>query len=244
MTRTANPVLTRLLALALAASGAALGGCTMTGHPEDANASVPVDYRQRHPITIQERDRTLELLVGHARGVLTPSQRAEVSAFVSTWRRDATGGIIIDVPTNAPNADAAGHVAREIQSVLRAEGVPARAVVMRKYQPADPLVMATIRMNYPRIAADAGPCGLWPDDLGPSMNATHNYNRPYHNLGCATQRNMAAMVENPADLIQPRAETPAYAGRRNQVFEKYRKGESTATVYPDADKAKISETGK
>ena len=55
---------------------------------------------------------------------------------------------------------------------------------------------------------------------------------------------MPAMVENPADLIQPRAETPAYAGRRNQVFEKYRKGESTATVYPDADKAKISETGK
>ena len=32
--------------------------------------------------------------------------------------------------------------------------------------------------------------------------------------------------------------------RRNAAFEKYRKGESTATNYPETDKAKLSDTGK
>lgn len=234
----------KLIMLTALAATTALGGCSVTSKPEDANAMIPVDYRQRHPITIQERDRTLEILVGHGRGVLMPAQRAELSGFISSWRKEATGGIIIETPTHAPNAEAARQIVNEIRSALRAYGVPARAVAVRPYRPADPMTLATVRINYPRIAADAGPCGLWPEDLGPSMNATHNYNRPYYNLGCATQRNMAAMIDNPADLIQPRAETPAYSIRRNTVFDKYRKGQSTATVYPDADKAKISETGK
>ena len=104
---------------------------------------------------------------------------------------------------------------------------------------------ATIRLSYPKISAVAGPCGLWPADLGPSIhNYDYNENKPYYNFGCATQRNLAAMIDNPADLEQPRPESPAYTARRNAAFEKYRKGESTATTYPEADKAKLSDTGK
>jgi pilus assembly protein CpaD len=55
---------------------------------------------------------------------------------------------------------------------------------------------------------------------------------------------MAAMIDNPSDLVQPRSETPAYTVRRTEAFEKYRKGTSSATNYPDAEKAKISDTGK
>jgi pilus assembly protein CpaD len=72
----------------------------------------------------------------------------------------------------------------------------------------------------------------------------YNENKPYHNFGCATQRNLAAMIDNPADLEQPRPESPAYTTRRNAAFEKYRKGEPTNTTYPEADKAKLSDTGK
>ena len=55
---------------------------------------------------------------------------------------------------------------------------------------------------------------------------------------------MAAMIDNPSDLVQPRNETPVYTARRNKSFERYRKGETTATVYPESDKAKLSDTGK
>jgi pilus assembly protein CpaD len=105
--------------------------------------------------------------------------------------------------------------------------------------------MAAIRLSYPKLRAEAGPCGLWPEDLGPSIKNKGYYdNKDYYNYGCAYQRNMAAMVDNPSDLVQPRPETPAYTIRRSEGFEKYRKGNPTATQYPDAEKAKLSDTGK
>jgi pilus assembly protein CpaD len=105
--------------------------------------------------------------------------------------------------------------------------------------------MAAIRLNYPKISAVAGPCGLWPEDLGPSIdNKSWFDNKSYYNFGCANQRNLASMVDNPSDLVQPRPETPAYWPRRNAAFEKYKRGTSTATTYSESDKAKLSDTGK
>ncbi len=52
------------------------------------------------------------------------------------------------------------------------------------------------------------------------------------------------MVDNPADLVQPRGESPAYTPRRTVVLEKYRKGEGTATTYPNADQGMISDVGR
>ena len=116
---------------------------------------------------------------------------------------------------------------------------------MRHYHPDDPRMLPPIRLSYPRIAAAAGPCGLWPEDLGPSLlDNGYSENKPYYNLGCASQRNLAAIVDNPSDLVQPRPETPAYTMRRTEAFEKYRKGEPTTTNYPETEKAKLSDTGK
>jgi pilus assembly protein CpaD len=225
----------RLAAVAVLA--ASLAGCYTA---RDTVADVPRDYRQRHPITLQEGDRTVQVFVGANRGGLAPAQRADVLAFANAWKRDATGGVIIEVPSGTPNERAAADSMREIQSILAAAGVPGDGIAVRPYRPTDPAKLATIRLNYPRITAEAGPCGLWPNDLGSSDLE----NRPHWNLGCATQRNLAAMVENPADLVQPRGEGPAYRGRRTVVLDKYRKGESTATVYPKEDQGKISDVGK
>src|SRR5664279_3155999 len=129
------------MAGALVGLAVALGACT---HTDDVlTASVPDDYRLRHPIAIQEADQSIVFFVGHARG---------------------------------------------------------------------------------------GLCGLWPEDRGRSIkNKRYFENKPYYNFGCAYQRNMASMVDNPSDLVQPRSETPAYTTRRTTAFEKYRKGTSTTT---------------
>src|SRR5437899_2701600 len=229
---------------ALAGLSVALGACTYT-NGEVVTASVPDDYRLRHPIAIQEADRSVVIFVGHARGGLSASQRADVMGLAQTWVREGTGAIVADLPVNTPNARAAVDAFREIQALLAAAGVPPRGIVVRHYHPQDPRQMATIRLNYPKISAVAGPCGLWPEDLGPSIkNKSYSENKSYYNFGCAYQRNMAAMIDNPEDLVQPRSETPPYTPRRTAAFEKYRKGQPTTTTYPDADKAKLSDTGK
>ncbi len=221
----------------------ALGACTNTA--EVVTGSIPDDYRQRHPIAIQEADRSVVIFVGHARGGLSGSQRADVLGRAQTWLREGTGSIVADVPVDTPNARAAADSFREIRALMAAAGVPPRGITMRHYHPDDIRTLATIRLSYPKISAVAGPCGLWPEDLGPSVfNPRYNENKPYYNFGCANQRNLAAMIDNPSDLVQPRPETPAYTVRRTEAFEKYRKGTTTTTVYPEAEKAKLSDTGK
>jgi pilus assembly protein CpaD len=233
----------RLLGALLGLS-AALGACANSGG-EVVTASVPSDYRLRHPIAIQEADRSVVIFVGHARSGLSASQRADVVGLAQTWAREGTGAVVADVPVDTPNARAAAATFREVQALLAAGGVPPRGITLRHYHPDDPRAFPTIRLSYPRIAAIAGPCGLWPEDLGPSIaNPDYSENKPYHNFGCATQRNLAAMIDNPSDLEQPRSETLAYTARRTAAFEKYRKGEPTSTIYPEADKAKLSDTGK
>jgi len=222
---------------------AVLGACQQT--TELVTATVPTDYRLRHPIAVQEGNRSIVIFVGHARGGLSAPQRNDVTGLAQTWVREGTGSIVADVPVNTANARAASATYRDIRSVLTAGGVPSTAIVLRQYQPEDIRTFPTIKLSYPKISAVAGPCGLWPEDLGPNLQDTgYNENRPYHNFGCATQRNLAAMVDNPADLEQPRPETPAYTPRRNIAFDKYRRGVSTATAYPESDKAKLSDTGR
>lgn len=228
---------------ALVGLSAALGACQQTG--ELVTASVPTDYRLRHPIAVTEANRSIVVFVGHGRGGLSAPQRSDVIGLAQTWVREGTGGVIADVPVETANARAAAATYREIRTVLAVGGVPSSAITMRQYHPDDLQTLPTIRLSYPRISAVAGPCGLWPEDLGPNIYDTgYNENRPYHNFGCATQRNLAAMVDNPADLVQPRSETPAYTARRNVAFDKYRKGVTTTTSYPESEKAKLSDTGK
>jgi pilus assembly protein CpaD len=231
------------IAGALVGLAVVLGACTHTD--EAVTASIPDDYRLRHPIAIQEANQSVVIFVGRARGGLSASQRADVMGLAQTWRHEATGPISADVPVDTPNARAAADAFREIQALLSAAGVPPRGIVVHQYRPDEARQMATIRLNYPKISAVAGPCGIWPEDLGPSIkNKGYIDNKPYYNFGCSYQRNMAAMIDNPSDLVQPRPETPAYTERRSEGFEKYRKGNPTTTVYPEAEKAKLSDTGK
>ena len=227
--------------LAVGTLAAMLGGCYRTQVAQQP--PYPTDYRQRHPITLKEGERTVEVFLGRNRGGLTPSQRADVLSFAQAWRREATSGIIVDVPRGGPIDHAAADSMREVHSIFAASGVPRNAVYVRNYRPS-PTSLASIKLNYAELTAHAGPCGRWPADLGPSIDSKEYENRPYWNLGCATQRNLAAMVDNPADLVQPRGETPAYAGRRSVAIDKYRKGESPSGTYDGYDKGKISEVGK
>lgn len=226
-----------LLGLSLAVSGC----YTPSGA---TRADIPTDYRKRHPIAISEGERTLEIFIGTNRGGLSPGQRADVLAFAQAWKREATGGIILDLPSGTTNETAAADASNEIRAIFAASGIPTYGVNVRPYKPTDPRKLATIRLNYSKIVAEAGPCGLWPHDLGPAADPSYAENRPYWNLGCASQRNLAAMVDNPADLVQPRGETPANAARRSVVLDKYRKGEDTSTTYRKPDAGKITDIGK
>jgi len=239
-TKRRNQQVNALKAMAVVVTGVWLAGCKTT---ETADTiPYPYDYKQRHPITLQEGKRTVELFVSKRLAGLTPAQRSTVGAFAHNWHRDAAGGVDIRVPSGGN--DRASETAAEIRAILVEAGVPQNSIAIRRLRSADPSQLTPVVLSYPRITAAAGPCGRWPNDLGPGAGIEYDTNEPYWNLGCSMQRNLASMVEEPADLVQPRGETPAYMARRSVVIDKYRKGEDTTTQYRDADKAKIADVGK
>src|SRR5579884_3878872 len=153
-----RPAIRLLVALGFALM---LTACNRTA--EVAEVPYPADYRERHPITLREGERTVEVFVGSKRAGLTPAQRADVLAFAQIWRREATSGIVIEAPQNGSAARSAAATMREIHSILAASGVPAGAIAVRGYAVA-PGALASIKLSYAKISADAGPCGLWPKD--------------------------------------------------------------------------------
>lgn len=231
---------TALRLVALGGLAVTLAGCYQHTVARD---NYPYDIRQRHPITLRQGRQTVEVFLGRYRGGLTPSQRADVLSFAQGWRHDGTSGIVIDVPTNRTTARAASDSLRQIYSIFAASGVPRDAVRMRRYR-ASGTALSSIKLNYDKLVAHAGPCGQWPKDLGPAGGKAYVKNHPYWNFGCSMQHNIAAMVANPADLVQPRGTTPPYEARRAEAIGKYAKGQSPSGRYEGYDKAKISDLGK
>jgi pilus assembly protein CpaD len=234
---------TRLALRLVAAGGLAtlLAGCYY--QTEAQQNAYPTDYRVRHAITVREGTQSIEVLIGRNRGGLTPSQRADVLAFAQAWRHEAGSGIIIDEPRGGPADHAAADSIREIRSIFTAIGVPASAIYVRPYKPSRS-ALASIKLNYSKLVAETGPCGQWPRDVGPSYESGFAENQPYWNLGCASQRNLASMVDNPADLIQPRGEMPAWAPRRDAAVDHWRKGENPSGNYVGFDTGKITDIGR
>jgi pilus assembly protein CpaD len=75
----------------IAARAAAIGGLAvlLAGcYQTNQQATLyPNDYRLRHPITLQDGQRTVEVFVSRNRGGLSPEQRADVMAFAGQWKR-------------------------------------------------------------------------------------------------------------------------------------------------------------
>src|ERR1041384_2398668 len=99
------------IAGALAGLAVVLGACTHTDETTPT-ASIPDDYRQRHPIAIQEANTSIVVFVGRGRGGLSAEQRADVIGLAQRWSRDGTGGITADLPVDTPNARPAADAMR------------------------------------------------------------------------------------------------------------------------------------
>lgn len=222
-------------ALLLGIASVAIAGCQ---HDRIVTGTLPADYRDRHPIQVNEGTRSVQMLIGSGRGGLTPEQRALAGGFASQWRRYGSGPMTIELPVGVQNEVSSSRTVRELKSLLISSGVHPRAIQIQAYQAATPANVAPVRLTFSAVNATvASRCHLGQDNLGPSPNPNWPQNYSPNNFGCATQNNLAAAVAHPEDLVQPRAEQPAYAARRKTAIEKYRQGQDPSTIYPNATKA-------
>lgn len=226
----AKPAPRRLVHLvSLMTGGLAAMGLAGCGHeragPQVAGFTL-VDASQRHPILVSQQPTTMSLRVPRGSGGLAPRQRAQVVEFASRYRASDAGDsrLVIAAPSGSPNEVAALSSVHEIHDILVDSGFSPSAIIVEAYtEERDP--HPPVRLSYLRYVAEAPECGSWPANL-----AREPQNLPYENLGCATQRNLAVMVANPGDLLGPRGETARASERRDVVWEKYVRGQSTTAA--------------
>jgi pilus assembly protein CpaD len=218
------PTGTVVTGLLLATMAVGLSGCR--SDLEDPGVHVAswamIDARQRHPIVVTDQPANLNLRVSVGAMGLTPAQRAQAIHFFRTY---GSGGgsarLAIGVPSGSANEGAAVRALRDLRTIVHEAGIDEANVTVGPYR-ASRDASAPIKLTYARFVAEAPECGHWPDNL-----AHDRKNLPYANLGCASQRNLAAQIANPADLLGPRSMTPAPAERRDVVYDNFVKGRPT-----------------
>lgn len=201
-----------------------LSGCSTTAPHHTAVGTVPDDYRIAHPIMIDERLETMDVPVGIDAG-LSRAMRGNVAGFGQRFRASRGEAMVIVLPDGSPNETNAERVGHQVHDILVAAGISPAKLDFRHYRASGKESGAPIRLAYSKIAAHVEGCGKWTD----RVEGAPGINRNYGNYGCATQANLAAMVDNPLDLVYPREMAPADAGRRYTVLDAYRQGKTFAS---------------
>jgi pilus assembly protein CpaD len=190
-------------------------GCTsLSSH--DPNQMLAYDNNRRHPILISNEPETFDMRVGMNGPALSPQIETAVRQYVSEYRSNGTGSITIQVPSGSANAVAAASTGHALHYALVRAGVPRGHIQVAPYEVGDHAELAPLRLSYLRVKAVVPTCGIWPETEANPID-----NSQYHNFGCATTQNLAAMTANPADLLRPRPMTPADGQRRAAVMQIY-----------------------
>lgn len=219
--------LTRTAALlASAAASVALIGCSTSdiNTPAEPNFGL-VAPAQRHPILVSQKPHSMSVHVARGSSGLTPKARADLLEFAARFRAADAGNsrLVILAPSGSANEIAAMNAVQQIRGLLVDNGYSESIVSVEAYDAGsdrEPVV----KVSYMRYEAEGPECGHWPTNV-----AYEPQNMTMPNIGCANQRNLAAMIVNPGDLLGPRTETPRSSERRDGVWEKYQKGQQTAS---------------
>ncbi len=205
---------------------AMLGACQSQTSYVEHQSIADFDYRKRHPIVITEAPENFDIPVAGEMRNLNGSMKTAVAAFGKQADIDGNGFVEILVPSGSGNEAAVKAVSPQIRTALKKGGVASEHIVMRSYAVSDMGASAPVRLSFMRVKGVVSDCGNWPYAM-----KSNDQNTDYHNFGCATQANLAAMVDNPADLLRPRPLGPNDPARTNEILAKNRSGELTPGQY-------------
>jgi pilus assembly protein CpaD len=181
----------------------------------DAVAVGLGDPELRHPIGFAPRTESLEVEVPAGAEGLSPNQQIDVYRFLQRYKHEAVGRLVLTTPSSGGDKAAFARSLREIQRQVSEAGIDYR---LRHDGPHDARSAGTpaIKLAYKGPVAVPPPCGDWTRDV-----ARNDDRVPYPNWGCATQHNLAVMVDNGRDLGQPQAEDPRSSERRSAAWSAY-----------------------
>lgn len=192
-------------------------------------ASVPFDYHARHPVVLTNAPVDLDIFPVGPDGKLDRRQAHDLAVFADDYRDKGQGVIVMRVPRGTVND---GNIQRTVEAVRRAlvvQGVRGD-IQIGSYAIGDPNIASPLHLSYARLQARvASHCGDWPDDLNSGSNVNTWENRSYYNLGCASTQTLTAQIDDPRDVLRPRADDPTDVQLRTRAIGSLRQGSDPST---------------
>lgn len=222
MTKHIAPILAGLAAFSAAA-------CSVTSEIPNR---LP---HEQHRITVREVREMVQIPVAPGQSDLRASDEYALRVAAEDFRHAGNGRVAIAVPAGQGDEDAARLIGAQARAALSRAGVDFRSIQTARYD-ARAEESAVVVVSYTRVVAEGPRCGESWDDIGHTLDGN-----PTMNFGCARQANLAAMIADPRDLINPRAVDPSDAGRRVEQMQAYRRGEPTAASRAETESASVSQ---
>lgn len=214
------------------ASIAVLLPLLLAGCPADM---VEHDQRISHPLTAEQKSAVALFDRADGGQGLSAFDRERLGRLATESLKRGAGPIQITIAAKPGDEALDRDFAQSLAGVLKDGGV---AEVQVKVVTGTGQEPGLAEVRVPIWVAVVPECGSFERGITPDYT-----NAPNSNWGCAIQRNMGLMVQNPADLIRAREASGRDANRASDVLGKYGKGEATGSATEAKSSGSTSSVG-
>jgi len=176
----------------------------------------------RNAVQVAESIERLELYTRPNGLELSARDTLAVSQFLDGYAYSGDGPLFINLPANALSGLGTQQAEAKIRQLMAQSGISSAALQTGQYASA-PGQPAPVIVSYRTLKAIPQNC-----DNGMNLLSTHS-NQPHANFGCFQSANLAAMISDPRQLLEPYAAGTPNAQRRQVVYDKYIEGTPTSS---------------
>jgi len=196
-------------------SGLALTACAT---PNETFGPVQL----RNTINVAESIERLELYTRPNGLELSARDELAVAQFLDGYAQSGEGALYINRPANAVSGLGTQQAEAVIRGLMAQGGLNPNAIQTGQY-PSRAGAPAPVIVSYRTLRAIPQDCR----QLGELTNTFGN--EPHGNFGCFQSANIAAMITDPRQLLEPYALGQPNAQRRQVVYDQYIQGNATAS---------------
>jgi len=177
----------------------------------------------RNAVQVAESIERLELYTRPNGLELSARDKLAVAQFLDGYAQSGDGPLYVNRPANSLSGLGTQQAEAVIRGLMHQGGLNANALQTGQYASRNG-APAPVVVSYRALRAIPQDCR----DMGNLMNTYSN--QTHASFGCFQSANLAAMITDPRQLLEPYAGGQPNAQRRQVIYDKYIQGETTAAA--------------
>jgi len=179
----------------------------------------------RNPIQVAESIERLELYTRPNGLELSARDELAVAQFLDGYRQSGSGPLFINRPSSQAGQVGTQQAETVLRGLMRQGGLNPSSLKGGQYQ-SHPNAPAPVVVSYRVLKAIPANC-----HFETSATDTFSNNAPV-GFGCFQAANLAAMISDPRQLLEPYTFGKPDSQRRQVIYDKFIQGDQTGAAFP------------